>query len=154
MVQRSEVTLHSGELAKATGVSADTIRHYERIGVLPRAVRSAAGYRVYPATAVNRVLVAQRALRIGFTLAELAGIFTTRDSGGTPCRQVFELAKSKLAGIEADIAALKRTRRYVAGVLTEWETRMKKAGGQKAHLLQSLTDAVAKADKPNFRRRR
>jgi DNA-binding transcriptional MerR regulator len=149
----SDTTLRSGELAKATGVSVDTIRHYEKIGVLPKAARTASGYRVYSATAVNRVLVAQRALRIGFTLTELADIFKTRDSGGTPCRQVFELAKSKLAGIEADIAALKRTRRYVAGVLTEWETRMKKAGGQKAHLLQSLTDAVAKADKPTFRRK-
>ena len=60
--------LRSGCLAKAAGVSPDTIRHYERIGVLPRASRTEAGYRVYPASAVERVLVVQRALRIGFTL--------------------------------------------------------------------------------------
>jgi DNA-binding transcriptional MerR regulator len=150
----SNSTLRSGELAKATGVSVDTIRHYERIGVLPKAARTASGYRVYPATAVNRVVVVQRALRIGFTLAELADIFKTRDAGGTPCRQVFELAQSKLTAIDEDIAALKRTRRYLAGVLTEWDARMKKSGGQKAHLLQSLTDAVEKANKTNLRRRR
>ena len=147
-------TFRSGELAKATGVSVDTVRHYERIGVLPKAARTVSGYRVYAATAVNRVLVVQRALRIGFTLAELSGIFKTRDAGGTPCRQVFELAQVKLIAIDEDIAALKRTRRYLAGVLTEWDARMKKSGGQKAHLLQSLTDAVAKSDKPTFRRRR
>jgi DNA-binding transcriptional MerR regulator len=147
------VTLRCGELARMTGVSADTIRHYERIGVLPLTPRTTSGYRAYPEAAVNRVRVVQRALRIGFTLAELADIFKTRDSGGTPCPQVFELAQVKLAGIDADIAALKRTRQYLAEVLTEWDARMRKSGGQKAHLLQSLTDAVEKAGRTNFRRR-
>src|SRR5215472_14982070 len=102
----SDATFHCGELAKETGVSADTIRHYERIGILPKAARTPFGYRVYPATAVNRILVVQRALSIGFTLAELGHIFKTRDSGGTPCRLVFELAGTKLTAIEADIEAL------------------------------------------------
>ena len=106
MVQRSDTTLHSGELAKATGVSADTIRHYEKIGVLPKALRSAAGYRVYPESAVERVHVVQRALRIGFTLSELAEVLKARDAGGAPCQRVFELALQKLAGIKTDIAAL------------------------------------------------
>src|ERR1700730_2739398 len=140
------MTLRCGQLAKATGVSVDTVRHYERIGVLPACPRTASGYRVYPENAVNRVNIVQRALRIGFTLSELSEIFKTRDAGGTPCRRVFELAQVKLKGIESDIAALKRTRRYLTKVLTEWDTRIKKAGGQKAHLLQSLTDAVEKAD--------
>ena len=151
---RENATLHSGALAKATGVSTNTIRHYERIGVLQKAPRTVSGYRVYPDTAVDRVNVIQRALRIGFTLAELTEIFKTRDAGGTPCRRVFELAQEKLDGIDADIAALKRTRRYLAGVLTEWDARMAKSGGQKAHLLQSLTDAVEKARSTNFRGRR
>jgi MerR family copper efflux transcriptional regulator len=151
---RSGANFHSGELAKATGVSADTVRHYERIGVLPSAPRTPSGYRIYPQSAVGRINVIRRALSIGFTLSELSGIFRTRDAGGTPCRRVFELAQVKLQAIDADIAALKRRRRYLAGVLTEWDSRMKKAGGQKAHLLQSLTEAVEKADKTNFRRRR
>ena len=50
-------TLRSGSLAKVTGLSPDTIRHYEKIGVLPRASRTDSGYRVYPASAVERVLV-------------------------------------------------------------------------------------------------
>ena len=74
MVQGSgSKTLYSGDLAKMAAVSLDTIRHYEKIGVLPRASRTQSGYRVYPASALERVLVVQRALRIGFTLAELAG---------------------------------------------------------------------------------
>src|SRR5208282_40035 len=128
MVQRSDATFRSGELAKATGVSADTIRHYERIGVLPKAVRSASGYRVYPESAVERVHVVQRALRIGFTLSELAEVLKARDAGGAPCQRVFELAQQKLVGIRTDIAALKRTESYLEKVLGDWKGRVRRAG--------------------------
>jgi DNA-binding transcriptional MerR regulator len=156
MVQRSDVTLHSGELAKATGVSPDTVRHYERIGVLPKAVRSSSGYRIYPESAVERVNVVQRALRIGFTLSELAEVLKARDAGGAPCQRVFELAQEKLAGIRTDIAALKQTERYLDRVLTDWKSRVQRAGrGQKAHLLHSLTDAVKDVPVPTkFRRKK
>ena len=149
--------LRSGTLAKAAEVSPDTIRHYEKIGVLPRAARTVSGYRVYPASAVERVLVVQRALRIGFTLAELAEVLKARDAGGAPCRRVYQLAQDKLKGIEADIEALKRTKRYVKKVLSDWEQRIQSAGsGQKSHLLYSLTDAVKNAGTPanQFRRKK
>src|SRR5437016_4172163 len=129
-------TFSSGAVAKASGVSPDTIRHYERIGVLPRASRTTSGYRVYPAKAVERVLVVQRALRIGFTLAELAEVLKARDAGGAPCRRVYQLAQERLKGIEADIEALKLTRRYVRKVLADWERRTQSVGpGQQSHLL-------------------
>jgi len=150
-------TFRSGALAKSAGVSPDTIRHYERIGVLPRASRTASGYRVYPAIAVERVLVVQRALRIGFTLAELGEVLKARDAGGAPCRRVYQLAQEKLKGIEADIEALKATQRYVKKVLSDWEERIQRAGpGQKSHLLLSLTDAVKNLGSPanRFRRRK
>ena len=149
-----DAMLHCGELAKATGVSADTIRHYERIGVLPRAARTASGYRIYPETAIKRVIVVRRALRIGFTLAELADIFKTRDAGGIPCHRVFELAQMKLTMIESDIAALSRIRRQMVKILADWSTRIKKSGGEKAHLLQSLTDVVGDLNPGRLRRRR
>jgi MerR family copper efflux transcriptional regulator len=158
MVQSGDSkTLRSGTLAKSAGVSPDTIRHYEKIGVLPRASRTPSGYRVYPATALERVLVVQRALRIGFTLAELAEVLKARDAGGAPCLRVYQLAQDKLKGIEADIEALKRTRRCVKKVLCHWEQRIESAGsGEKSHLLYSLTDAVRKAGAPanQFRRKK
>ena len=158
MVQSSgSKTLRSGALAKATGLSPDSIRHYERIGVLPRASRTNSGYRVYPASAAERVLVVQRALRIGFTLAELAEVLKARDAGGTPCRRVYQLAQEKLRGIEEDLQALKHTKRYVTKVLADWEQRIQKTGpGQKSHLLYSLTDAVKNAGTPanQFRRKK
>jgi DNA-binding transcriptional MerR regulator len=100
------------------------------------------------------VRVVQRALRIGFTLAELADIFKTRDAGGTPCRQVFDLAQTKLAAIENDIAALNETRRQMVRILADWKARMKKSGREKAHLLQTLTDAVGDARRSVLRRKR
>jgi DNA-binding transcriptional MerR regulator len=158
MVQSSgSKSLRSGDLAKAAGVSPDTIRHYEKIGVLPQASRTESGYRVYPASAVERVVVVQRALRIGFTLAELAEVLKTRDAGGVPCRHVYELAQGKLKVIGADIEALKRTKRYLQRVLADWEERTQRAGpGQQSHLLYSLSEAAKNAGLTarQFRRRR
>jgi MerR family mercuric resistance operon transcriptional regulator len=156
MVQRTNATLHSGQLAKATRVSADTIRHYEKIGVLPRAMRSTSGYRLYSQSAVERVHVVQRALRIGFTLSELAEVLKTRDAGGAPCQRVFELAQQKLAGIRTDIAALKQTERYLTKVLTDWSNLIRRVGnGQRAYLLHSLTDVLKNSPGPaTFRRKR
>jgi DNA-binding transcriptional MerR regulator len=105
---------------------------------------------------VERVLVVQRALRIGFTLAELAEVLRTRDAGGTPCRRVYQLAQDKLKGIEADIEALRRTKQYLEKVLSDWEQRIQRAGpGQKSHLLHSLSEALKNSGAaPNrFRRK-
>jgi DNA-binding transcriptional MerR regulator len=158
MVQSSSSkTFRSGALAKAAGLSPDSIRHYERIGVLPRASRTDSGYRVYPASALERILVVQRALRIGFTLAALADVLKARDAGGAPCLRVYQFAQEKLKGIEADLEALKRTKRYVKKVLADWEQRIQKTGaGQKSHLLYSLSDAVMKSGAPanQFRRKK
>ena len=150
MVQgSSSKALRSGALATAAGVSPDTIRHYEKIGILPRASRTEAGYRVYPASAVERVLVVQRALRIGFTLAELAEVLKVRDAGGAPCHRVYQLAREKLESIEADIEVLGHTKRYLKRVLADWEQRIQQAGpGQKSHLLHSLGEAPRNSAAP------
>src|ERR1043166_4610932 len=158
MVQSSSPkTLRSGDLAKAAGVSPDTIRHYERIGVLPRASRTESGYRLYPASAVERVLVVRGALRIGFTLAELGEVLKARDAGGAPCRRVYQIAEEKLKGIRRDIEGLRQTERYVKLVLCDWQRRLQRAGpsGQ-SYLLHSLVGVLKRSDTltNNFRRRR
>jgi DNA-binding transcriptional MerR regulator len=102
------------------------------------------------------VLIVQRALRIRFTLAELAEVLKARDAGGAPCRRVYQLAQEKLKDIEKDIEALKRTKRYLKKVLTDWEQRIRRAGaGQESHLLHSLSEALENSGVPanQFRRR-
>jgi DNA-binding transcriptional MerR regulator len=134
-------SLHSGSLAK--------------IGVLPKASRTESGYRTYPENAVERVLVVRRALRIGFTLGELAEVLKARDAGGAPCQRVYKLAREKLKGIEADIKALKETERYLKQVLGDWERRIRQTShGQKSNLLHSLTGTVDGIKTNQFRRRR
>jgi MerR family transcriptional regulator, copper efflux regulator len=61
-------TLQSGELARSAGVSPDTLRHYERLGILKEPPRTSAGYRLYSADALSRVLLIRNALAVGFTL--------------------------------------------------------------------------------------
>lgn len=131
--------LRSGELAKLAGVSPDTLRHYERVGVLGRPLRSAGGYRQYPADALDRVLLIRRSLAVGFTLAELARFLSVRDKGGAPCRQVRALAESKLALVEGQLRDLTATRDYIQALLEDWDRRLAQTPeGTRAGLLETL----------------
>ena len=133
--------MHSGELASLCGVSTDTLRHYERIGVLARPPRTWAGYRQYPLEAAGRVLMVRRALAVGFTLDELVRILRVRDRGGAPCRQVRSLAESKLHGLDQQIADLCRLRDHLRALLSDWDRRL--AGtpeGARAGLLEAISE--------------
>ena len=131
--------MSAGELAKATGVSTDTLRHYERKGVLPRPRRSANGYRQYPTGALRRVLLVRRALAVGFTLNELARVLAVRDRGAAPCKEMRALAGAKLAEVEERLALLIELRDELRATVKEWDGRL--AGtpdGGRAGLLESL----------------
>ena len=152
------VVMSAGELAKATGVSTDTLRHYERKGVLPRPRRSANGYRQYPPEALRRVLLVRRALAVGFTLDELARVLAVRDSGAAPCKEVRALAAAKLGEVEERLAQLIELRDDLRAAVKEWDGRL--AGtpdGGRAGLLESLAAGVVRgkpgAAKATLRRR-
>ena len=131
--------LHSGELAKAAGVSTDTLRHYERKGVLARPRRAANSYRQYPAEALARVLLVRRALAVGFTLDDLARVLSVRDRGAAPCKEVRALAAAKLAEVEEGLAQLIELRDELRATLKEWDGRLSKTpDGGRAGLLESL----------------
>ena len=141
-------SLRSGELARLAGVSTDTLRHYERKGLLERPRRSANGYREYAASDLDRVRLVRGALGIGFTLDELARLLSVRDRGGAPCRQVRALAGAKLAEVETQLRELATLRDELRRLLKNWDSRLaKKPSPERAGLLESL---VAK---PSRRRR-
>jgi DNA-binding transcriptional MerR regulator len=73
--------LKIGQVAKLAGVGIDTVRYYEREGLLPRAARSRSGYRLFPAAAVQRVAFIKKAQGFGFTLIELGKILRAIDRG-------------------------------------------------------------------------
>lgn len=127
------------EIARATGVSTDTLRHYERKGLLPRAERTAAGYRRYPPSTIARVLLIQRALVVGFSLADVKRVLTTRDRGGAPCRNVRDLVAQRLEELTCRIEELSLLRRELEGLLVAWDDRLARTpAGERAHLLETL----------------
>jgi DNA-binding transcriptional MerR regulator len=127
-----------GELAKATGMSTDTLRHYERKGVL-HSQRAGNGYREYPEDALERVRMVRHGLAMGFTLDELSSIFKVFDRGGAPCQQVRSLAASKLAQVETHLQEVIALRDDLKNALKDWDRRLAKtASGQRAGLLKTL----------------
>lgn len=131
--------LRAGQLARLAGVSTDTLRHYERKGVLPIPRRTANGYRQYPHQALERVRLIKRALAIGFTLDELASILKVRDRGGAPCKQVRLLAAAKLSDVEARLREMIAIRDELRATLQDWDARLSKAStGARAGLLEAL----------------
>jgi MerR family transcriptional regulator, mercuric resistance operon regulatory protein len=130
--------LRPGQLADMAGVSTDTLRHYERKGLLS-AARSANGYREYPPYALARVRLVQHALAVGFTLDELASFLRIRDRGDAPCRQVRALAARKLEELEARIRGLLQLQTEMWAMLADWDARLAGAGdGRKVWLLETL----------------
>jgi DNA-binding transcriptional MerR regulator len=140
---KDERTLTSGTLATQTGVSADTLRFYERRGLLPRPPRDGSGYRRYPPTAVDRVRVIQRALDVGFSVDDLSRIFKQRDNGGAPCREVFAIATARLTDLEQRIAELLDLRDQLQQTLKEWKEQLDVTPpGQRAGLLDALGESA------------
>jgi DNA-binding transcriptional MerR regulator len=132
-------SMRSGELARLSGVSTDTLRHYERIGVLAKPPRTNSGYRRYPPSALERVRLVRRAMSVGFSLEELARVLRVRDNGGAPCRQVRDLAVAKLETIERRLEELALVRDQLEKLLKDWDGRLARtAPGQRAGLLESL----------------
>lgn len=128
-----------GELAKLAGVSPDTIRHYEKVGVLPHPQRTSAGYRQFPLAILGRVRLIRHALAIGFSLVELSQILGMRDAGEAPCRRVRVLAGRKLQSVRQEIAELTRLREELERVLRGWDRKLSRTPrGAKAELLESL----------------
>lgn len=99
-------TLTSGKLARRASVNLETIRFYEREELLPSPPRTAAGYRLFPAEAVQRVRFIQRAQTLGFTLKEVRELLALSSSRGTSCATVQERARRKIVEVEGKIAAL------------------------------------------------
>ena len=151
--------MRSGELARAAGVSTDTLRHYERKGVLARPRRAPNGYRLYPTEALAGVRLVRRALAVGFTLDELAEILRERRGGvRPPCRRVRELAAEKLAAVEVRLSEMASLRDELRAILRRWDERLARtADGARAGLLEALSEgetrAGAQAVRSDFGRR-
>jgi DNA-binding transcriptional MerR regulator len=93
-------------LADQVSLSADTVRYYERVGLLPEPARSASGYRLYDQTAVGRLRLIKGAQRAGLRLREISELLQVADRGQCPCGHTETLLRQRLGEVQAELARL------------------------------------------------
>ncbi len=103
--------LTTGQLARQAGVNVETLRYYERQGLLPEPPRSPSGYRRYPREGVARIRFIKRAQELGFSLNEIGELLSLRHDANTTCNEVRERAENKIADINTKLGDLERMRR-------------------------------------------
>jgi DNA-binding transcriptional MerR regulator len=141
-----------GKVAALAEVSRDTIRYYERLGLLPRPARTPAGYRLYADSIVHRLDVIRNAQTFGFSLVEIAGFLRVRESGGKPCGEVRAAAERMLQAIDRQIVDLKATRERMMHTLQAWdETLTRTPAHVPAHLLETLVRSAQAKTAPSAR---
>jgi DNA-binding transcriptional MerR regulator len=109
--------LRVAELASAVGTSADTIRYYERAGLLPPPARTPAGYRSYDPTAVERLQFVRGAQRLGLRLRDIADLLAIRDTGVCPCEPAERVLRRRLADVDTELARLTALRAQMVTML-------------------------------------
>jgi Hg(II)-responsive transcriptional regulator len=110
--------MRTGEVAAEAGVNIQTLRFYERLGILPRPTRTSSGYRSYSNEAVRLVRFIKRAQDLGFTLAEIEELLLLRSDTQSSCAQVKRAAQAKLVAIEEKIHSLRSMKRALTVLLT------------------------------------
>ena len=112
-------TLTVSTLAKQVGLRPDTIRYYERAGLLPPPTRTRAGYRQYEEATVDRLRLIKGAQRLGLRLREIADLLAMRDRGACPCGHTASLVRRRLAEIDTEITRLVELRGELARVAAD-----------------------------------
>ena len=110
-------SLRVAELAAAVGVGTDTIRYYEKAGLLPAPARTPAGYRIYEADAVDRLQFIQGAQRLGLKLRDIKDLLAIRDTGVCPCEPAGELLRRRLTDLDAEMARLSALREQMVAMV-------------------------------------
>lgn len=108
-----------GRVARQTGLAIDTVRYYEREGLLDKPARTVAGYRQYSAGAVARLRFIRQAKELGFSLREIRELLALRVDARKTCRDVKGRALRKIADVERRIAQLERMRRALAALAAQ-----------------------------------
>lgn len=111
--------MRRAELAERTGCNLETVRYYEKVGLLPAPPRTAAGYRSYDATHERRVRFILRARELGFALDEIRELLHLADERDQPCADVQAVAAAHLDDVRAKIADLRRMERVLKDVIAQ-----------------------------------
>lgn len=110
-------TLTVSKLARQVGTSPDTLRYYERIGLLPPPERTPSGYRVYGEETAERVRFIKQAQRVGLRLDHIAELLRIREQGLCPCGRTRTLLEARLAELDQEMGELARLRGQIVAML-------------------------------------
>lgn len=124
------VRLKIGEVSKLSGVGIETLRFYEKSGLLKRPSRTGSGYRMYDGDALERLAFIKRAQVLGFSLNEIKQIIAEKDAGQSPCAEVREVVRRRLHELDERMAQMRRYRKELAEALAEWD----EAGDVEGHI--------------------
>ena len=109
--------LRVAELAAVAGLSADTVRYYERSGLICAPHRTAAGYRTYDDSAIDRLKFIQGGQRLGLRLREIRDLLAIRDTGACPCEPADQLLRRRLDELDAEMTRLAALRSELAAMI-------------------------------------
>ncbi|MGH9808687.1 MAG: MerR family transcriptional regulator [Terriglobia bacterium] len=112
-----------GALAKRSGVNIETIRYYEKIGVMPKPARSSGGYRLYTSDHLKRLTFIRRGRELGFSLDELRDLLRLVDGHAYTCAEVRALTLEHVGAIRRKIADLRRLERVMSSVASQCSGR-------------------------------
>ncbi len=107
-----------GEASEALGLSRDTLRYYEKIGLVPRAAKTQGGRRTYNQSDMDRLRFVQRAQGVGFSLVEIGQLLKLRDNPQRCSKAVRDLASTRCEGMQKQIAELEQMRDDLAALLS------------------------------------
>ncbi len=115
----NKLDLSSGALAREAGVNIETIRYYEKIGLLPEPVRADNGYRVYGETGLKRLSFIRRCRELGFSLDEVRGLLGLVDGGDYTCAEVRDLSIVRLGDVRQKIRDLRKMERTLKEMVSQ-----------------------------------
>lgn len=140
-----------GQVAKRTGVGIETIRFYEREGLIEEPPRRASGYRQYPEAAVSRLHFVRSAKELGFSLREIRELLALRVDPGASCADVKSRVDEKRVEVEEKIRALKRIKKTLAKISAACNEQ---ASLGECPILEALDSKSEARGAPNGRNRR
>ncbi len=114
--------MNIGDLSNECGVPPQTIRFYEKRGLLPEPQRQPNGYRFYDQAAIDRIAFIRRAQRSGLTLTEIGSVLEVRAEGRTPCSHVSQLLTAKLSDVTAQMRELRTLRQELEALIDRSQT--------------------------------
>jgi len=136
-------SLKIGEVSQLSGIGIEALRFYERSGLLGKPSRSSSGYRLYDDGVLERLVFIKKSQTLGFSLNEIGRIISDAQSGLSPCDEVREIVRRRLAELDERMREMRRYRRELAQTLEEWD----KVGRAPGHIC-GLIEATEMENQP------